>query len=46
MAIAARGELAGAVVVTTPSTLAAADVVRGVSMLSRFDVPVLAVVGG
>jgi Mrp family chromosome partitioning ATPase len=44
MAISARGHLAGAVVVTTPSKLAAADVVRGVSMLNRFEVPVVAVV--
>lgn len=44
MALAARGHLAGAIVVTTPSKLAAVDVVRGVSMLGRFDVPVLAVV--
>ena len=44
MALAARGHLAGAVVVTTPSKLAAVDVVRGVSMLGRFAVPVVAVV--
>eukprot|EP01052_Picozoa_sp_SAG31_P004605 SAG31_NODE_192_length_20788_cov_8.938083_7_plen_253_part_00 len=44
MALAARGHLAGAVVVTTPSKLAVADVVRGVAMLSRFDIPILAVV--
>lgn len=43
-ALAARAELAGAVVVTTPSLLAVADVVRGVSMLSRFGVPVLGLV--
>jgi len=44
MALAARGHLAGAVVVTTPSQLAKADVVRGVSMLGRFDVPIVGVV--
>lgn len=36
--------LHGAVVVTTPSPLATADVVRGIRMLSRFNVPVLAIV--
>ena len=43
-ALAARAQLAGAVVVTTPSALAVADVVRGVAMLGRLDVPVLALV--
>ncbi len=36
--------LTGAVVVTTPSPLATADVVRGIKMLTRFRVPVLAIV--
>jgi Mrp family chromosome partitioning ATPase len=40
----AKVPLHGAVVVTTPSALAAADVVRGVRMLQRFQVPVLALV--
>ena len=44
MALAARANLAGAICVTTPSKLAVADVVRGVAMLQRFEVPVLAVV--
>ena len=43
-ALAARAEFSGAVVVTTPSPLAIADVVRGVAMLAKFEVPVLAVV--
>lgn len=43
-ALAARGHLSGALVVTTPSVLSVADVVRGVSMLDRFGVPILAVV--
>ena len=43
-ALAARAHLSGAVVVTTPSALATADVVRGVAMLTRFSVPVLALV--
>ena len=43
-ALAARAQLAGAVVVTTPSELATADVVRGLDLLAEFDVPVLAVV--
>lgn len=36
--------LHGAVVVTTPSRLAIVDVVRGVKMLARFRVPVVALV--
>ena len=36
--------IAGAVVVSTPSALATADVLRGMSMLARFSVPVLALV--
>lgn len=44
VALATRVPLHGAVVVTTPSALATADVVRGVRMLERFKVPVLAVV--
>lgn len=36
--------LHGAVVVTTPSSLATVDVIRGIHMLSRFQVPVLALV--
>mmetsp|Transcript_5598 Transcript_5598/g.16486 ORF Transcript_5598/g.16486 Transcript_5598/m.16486 type:complete len:286 (+) Transcript_5598:165-1022(+) len=43
-ALAARAELAGAVVVTTPSDLAVADVVRGAAMLRKFGVPILGVV--
>ena len=43
-ALATRVPLTGALVVTTPSKLAAADVVRGVRMLRRHDVPVVALV--
>ncbi|EGB05289.1 hypothetical protein AURANDRAFT_5053, partial [Aureococcus anophagefferens] len=43
-ALAARARFSGAVVVTTPSPLAIADVVRGVAMLAKFDVPILGVV--
>ena len=43
-ALTTRVPLTGALVVTTPSKLAAADVVRGVRMLRRHDVPVLALV--
>ena len=43
-ALAARAHYAGAVVVTTPSDLAVADVVRGVALLRKFDVPILGVV--
>jgi len=43
-ALAARGALHGAVVVTTPSKLATVDVLRGVSMLRDFGVGVLGVV--
>ena len=43
-AIAANAPLHGAVVVTTPSSLATVDVVRGVRMLQRLRVPVLALV--
>jgi len=43
-ALAARAKFSGAVVVTTPSPLAIADVVRGVAMLAKFDVPILGVV--
>ena len=43
-ALAARGQLGGAVVVTTPSALAIADVVRGAALLAKFGVPVLGVV--
>ena len=43
-ALLARAHLSAALVVTTPSTLATADVVRGVDMLNRFGVPVLAIV--
>lgn len=43
-ALAKKVPLSGAIVVTTPSKLAVVDVVRGVRMLQRFRVPVLAVV--
>ena len=43
VALATRVPLTGALVVTTPSALATADVVRGVRMLERFGVPVLGV---
>ena len=43
-ALAARAHYSGCMVVTTPSDLAVADVVRGVSMLRKFDVPILGVV--
>lgn len=43
-ALAARAHYAGCIVVTTPSDLAVADVVRGVSMLRKFEVPILGVV--
>ncbi len=36
--------LLGAVVVTTPSSLATADVVRGIRMLERYSIPVLGIV--
>jgi len=42
--LATRVPLQGAVVVTTPSRLATVDVVRGVRMLQRCKVPVLALV--
>ena len=43
-AIATRIPLHGAVVVTTPSSLAVVDVVRGVHMLTRLNVTIMAVV--
>lgn len=43
-AIATRIPLHGALVVTTPSRLAVVDVVRGVRMLTRLKVPILAVI--
>ena len=43
-ALAARAHYSGCVVVTTPSELAVADVVRGVSMLRKFNIPILGVV--
>ena len=42
--LATRVPLTGALVVTTPSKLAAADVVRGVRMLRRHAVPVVALI--
>ena len=43
-AIATRIPVHGAIVVTTPSRLAIVDVVRGVRMLTRLGVPIVAVV--
>ena len=43
-ALAARAPLHGSVVVTTPSALAVADVVRGVRLLERLRVPIVALV--
>lgn len=43
-AIATRVPLTGAIVVTTPSRLAVVDVIRGVKMLRRLNVPILSVV--
>lgn len=43
-ALYSKVPLTGAIVVTTPSSLAISDVVRGVGMLDRFNVPVLALV--
>jgi Mrp family chromosome partitioning ATPase len=43
-ALATQVPLHGALVVTTPSRLAVVDVVRGVRMLTRLNVPILAVV--
>mmetsp|Transcript_20133 Transcript_20133/g.51260 ORF Transcript_20133/g.51260 Transcript_20133/m.51260 type:complete len:322 (-) Transcript_20133:150-1115(-) len=43
-AIAKKIPLHGALVITTPSRLATVDVVRGIRMLQRLEVPVLAVV--
>ena len=44
IALATKLPLHGAVVVTTPSKLSAADVVRGIQMLKRLKVPILAIV--
>ena len=43
-ALAARARFSGAVVVTTPSPLAFADVVKGIALFDEVDVPVVGVV--